>query len=435
MSRDSAGGDVELAASGCCEQEVFRGDSCYTSSGMSRFLYRAKDHALHVVEGTIEADNEIAALSQLGSQGVFPLSIVEAARASSPLLNQVSRRIASRTIAYTTRQLADLLSGGLPLFSALTLLAKQTDHPALARVIESLAGAVRDGRALSDALADYPMIFPPLYLSMVRAGELSGGLDPALTQLAELGEHDAEVRSRISAAAAYPLFVLGVAVAMVIFLLAYVIPKLSLVFLDSEQLLPLPTRLLMLISQLFTRWWWAFLAAGGILAWGLARWRATPSGRAAVDRAAMSLPGIGELVRKLDTGRFANNLGVMVRQGVPVLQALEVASRHISNTVLRSAVGRAREAVRDGLSIASALNASGHFPAFVSNMVAVGEESGTVDAALLKVASAYEREVDRTVRALTTILEPALLLLVGGVVMCIVLAMLLPVFQLGLGVQ
>jgi type II secretory pathway component PulF len=334
-----------------------------------------------------------------------------------------------------THQLSDLLAGGLPLLSALTLLAKQTEQRALQRVIEALADAVREGRSLSEALAAHPQIVPPLYRSMVRAGEAGGGLEQALGRLAQLGEHEAELRSRVASASAYPILVLCVALAMSIFLMAYVIPKLSLVFLETGQLLPLPTRILLGVSGLFTRWWWLLGLLLVVLGIAAQRWHASSSGRAAVDRAIISIPAVGVLVRKLETARFARTLGTMLGQGVPILQALEVVTHQVSNAALQSSIGRMGTAVRDGSSLASALAASGQFPAFVGNMVAVGEQAGTVDAALLKVAVTYERDVDRVVRTLTTVLEPLLLVGVGGVVMFIVLAMLLPVFQIGLGVQ
>ena len=402
---------------------------------MPLFAYRAKDSHLKVIEGTIDADNEAAAIARLGREGVFPFSLSEASR-TVPGPELFARRVVStRTLAYATRQLADLLSGGLPLLSALSLLAKQTEHRTLRRVIEALAASVRDGRSLSDALAEHPQVFPPLYCGMVRAGEVGGALEQALARLADLGEHEAELRSRINSAFAYPLFVLFMACVMTIFLMTYVIPTLSLVFIESGQLLPLPTRILLALSRVFTRWWWA-LGAGLLAAAGLVRaWYATPGGRAAVDRALIVVPGFGTLMRKLETAQFTRNLGVMVGQGVPLLQALEVVGQNLSNAVLRRAVEQVQLAVREGSSIAAALTASGQFPVFVSNMVAVGEESGTIDAALLKVATAYEREADRAIRTLTTILEPILLVAVGGIVMFIVLAMLLPIFQIGLVVQ
>lgn len=402
---------------------------------MPQFTYRAKDRALRVVEGTIEADSETAAIARLGSEGVFPISLAEVGAAASSASDALPRRVAPRTLAYTTHQLADLLSGGLPLLGALTLLAKQTEHPLLRRVIESLASAVRDGRSLSDSLAAYPQVFPPLYVSMVSAGEAGGGLEQSLRRLAELGESEAELKGRVINAAAYPLVVLSLAAAMTVFLMAFVIPKLALVFRESGQALPLPTRALLAVSGIFTSWWWAIALAVIAAGWAASRWYASPAGRAAIDRTILSVPALGTVVRRVEIARFARNLGVMIGQGVPILQALEVVTTNIANSTLRGAVTRIRDAVRDGSTLAAALTATRQFPMFMSNMVAVGEESGSVDAALLKVALAYEREIDRITRTLTTVLEPVLLVAVGGIVMFIVLSMLLPVFQIGLGVQ
>ncbi len=402
---------------------------------MPQFVYRAKDSSLHIVEGVIDADNEAAAISRLGGQGVFPISIAEAMHAPTGRARWIAGGISTRTLAYTTRQLSDLLSGGIPLLNALTLLGKQTEHPRLQRVVDNLAASVREGRALSEAMANHPRVFPPLYLSMVRAGEIGGALDEALSRLADLGEHDAELRGRIVSAAVYPIFVLVVALALTIFLIAWVIPKLSEVFIESGQQLPLPTRILLAVSGALTQAWWACLAGALICWWAGAAWLKSASGRAMRDRLIMSLPGIRTLTRQIETARFARTLGAMMSQGVPVLQALEVVGHHMGNMLLKEAVVRIQAAVREGSSIAAAITASGQFPVFVSNMVAVGEEAGKIDSSLLKIATAYEREVDRTIRALTTVLEPVLLLVVGGMVMFIVLAMLLPVFEIGLVVQ
>ena len=294
---------------------------------------------------------------------------------------------------------------------------------------------MRDGRSLSDALAIHPHVFPPLYRSLVKAGETGGGLEQALSRLADLGEHEAELRSRVRSASAYPLFVLCMAVVMTGFLLMYVIPKLSLVLIESGQLLPLPTRILLRISGFVVQWWWVLLLGLMLVVWVARRWYASAAGRALIDRWLIAMPAIGALVRKLETSRLTRNLGTLVSQGVPILQALDVAADNLSNATLRQAVYAIRDAVQEGSSLAAALSATGQFPAFVSNMVAVGEESGTVDVALIKVGTSYEREMDRIMQTLTTILEPLLLVVVGGIVMFIVLAMLLPVFQIGLVVQ
>jgi type II secretory pathway component PulF len=229
--------------------------------------------------------------------------------------------------------------------------------------------------------------------------------------------------------------VLCVALAMSLFLITYVIPTLGKLFVESDQLLPLPTRMLLFVSALCTRWWWVSVLGAGLAGFGLRAWYASPSGKAVMDRALISVPAVGGLVRQLETARLTRNLGTMVGQGVPILQALEMVAANVLNATLRQAIVQIREAVQQGSTLAGAFSATKQFPVFVSNMVAVGEEAGTVDAALLKVAANYERAVDRTLRTATTVLEPVLLVVVGGIVMFIVLAMLLPVFQIGLVVQ
>lgn len=402
---------------------------------MPKFTYRAKDSSLKLIEGAIEADTEASAISRLGRQGIHPVAITQTDAVVMTGRGMTSRRVPRRTLAYATRQLADLLGGGLPLLSALNLLARQTEHRALRGVVESLVTSVREGRAFSEALEDYPQVFPPLYVSMVRAGEVGGALEQTLVRLADLLEAEAEMRSRVLTSAAYPLIVLFFAFGMTIFMVVWVIPQLAKVFVDSQQVLPAPTQFLITTSRIVIQWWWALLGGAVVGGWLLRQWMRSETGKALVDRMLFGIPGIGSLLRKMDTVRFARSLGVLTSQGVPVLQALQVVAQNVASSITREAVLQVEAAVREGSTIADALTATGQFPIFVGNMVAVGEESGTVDAALLKISVAYEREVDRALRTLLTILEPVLLLFVGGIVMFIVLAMLLPILQIGAVVQ
>ena len=409
---------------------------------MPTYAYRAKDTTLKLIEGTIEAESQIAAITRLSGAGIFPVAIQEATATPRAAVNASAgprpsshRRVNSTTLGYMSRQLADLLGGGLPLFNALTLLAQQTEHRLLREVVAEVGGLVREGRTFSEALSSHPEVFSPLYISMVRAGEATGSLDAVLVRLADLLESESELRSRVTSALVYPSVVLAVGLLTITVLLTYVVPKLATLFTETGQLLPLPTRILLGISGALSAWWWAWLAGLIGLGWGLKQFRASPAGRVFIDRLMLRIPLCRALIRKLQTARLARNLGVMVGHGVPLLQALEVANSTISNVELQRATGNAKAAVREGASLASALTATGQFPMFVSNMVAVGEESGSLEQALLKVAATYERETDRTLRALTTIMEPLLIVVVGLVVMFIVISMLLPIFQLGLVAQ
>jgi type II secretion system protein F len=408
---------------------------------MPQYLYKARDSALKLIEGTVEAESETAAILQLGTQGVYPLMLTRAdapagkTERASGAQAPAPKRIPSRPLSYLSRQLADLLSGGLPLFNALSLLAQQTEHKRLRAVVLDLGDAVRDGQPFSDALARHPGVFSPLYLSMVRAGEAGGGLDAVLNRLADLLESESELQGRIVSAMIYPAVVLTVGVLTVGVLLTYVVPKIAGLFIDIGQALPLPTRILLGISGVLSHWWWLLLALLVGTGWMLRQARAADIGKAIIDRMKLAIPLVGTLERKIQTARFTRNLGVMIGQGVPMLQALEVAGFTVANDRLREAIGGLRDAVQEGGSLSTAMASSGQFAPFVSNLVAVGEESGTLETALLKIATSYEREADRTLRVLTTVMEPLLIVVVGLIVMFIVISMLLPIFELGLVAQ
>ena len=402
---------------------------------MPTYAYRAKDSALKVVQGTIEAENETAAITRLGGLGVYPLTITEAEVGSHLPVIAAARRVPNRALAEMSRQLADLLGGGLSLFNALSLLSQQIEHRLLRQIIGEVSQAVHYGQALSDALARHPEVFSPFYISMVRTGETGGGLDAVLIRLADVGESEAELKSRVTSALVYPLVVLLIGILTIVVLLTYVVPKLTGLFTETGQLLPLPTRVLLAISGALTQWWWLWALGLTAGAWAARAIPRSSGGRLLVDRTLLEVPLVGTLVRKLETARLTRNLGVMAGQGVPILQALEVGSATISNMILRQAVLRVKDAVQGGASLADALTQSRQFPVFVSHMVAVGEESGTLDGALLKIASSYERETERALRTLTTVLEPLLIVVVGVVVMFIVISMLLPIFELGLVAQ
>lgn len=402
---------------------------------MAQYRYRGKDGAFAVVEGTIEAESPTAAITRLNGAGIFPLIITEGSGAVPAGRTPMRRRVARRALATVSRQLADLLHGGLPLAHALSLVAQQTEPRPMAAVIRDIAEAVRSGQPLSAALTDHPEVFSPLYVSLIKVGETGGDFDGVLYRLAELAERDEELRSRVAMALVYPLLVLGIGVITVGVVLTAVVPKLSILFAEAGQALPLPTRALLVVSHAMTRWWWAGLG-GLLLVVGAARaWARSAGGRAATDRWLLRLPLVGRFARQLELSRWTRHLGVMVGHGLPVLQALEVANATLTNAALRGSLERVTSAVQDGASLSAALAERAATPLFVTHLVAVGEESGTLDDALGNVAASFEREADRRLRLLVTVLEPLLIVVVGLIVMGIVIAMLLPIFQLSLVVQ
>lgn len=402
---------------------------------MPRYVYRAKNSALKFVEGSVEAESETAAIARLTTEGIYPLLLTEAVIGREVGVRAVRRRVPNRVLASMSRQLADLLGGGIPLFNALSLLSEQTEHRGLRETIPKVSEEVRDGLALSEAMSRHPEVFPPLYVSMIRAGETGSGLDRVLVQLADLAENETELKHRVAMALVYPSVVVVIGIVTVAVLLTYVVPRLAELFTESGQLLPLPTRVLLAISHAMSQWWWLWgLGVVGIV-WGMRAFRRSAAGSALIDRLVLRMPLLGALVQKIQTARLARNVGAMIGHGVPILHALDVAQATLSNFHVRQAVATAQDAVRDGESLSKALGATGQFPPFVGNLIAVGEESGTLENALLKIASSYERETDRMLQVLTTILEPVLIILVGLVVMFIVISMLLPIFQLGLVAQ
>lgn len=407
---------------------------------MPTYVYRAKNHAQQLIEGRLEADNERAALLQLSREGVAPLSLEEAlaAAARPPDLRSgpsQSLRVPARTLAVFTRQLSDLLGAGLTLLTALQLLIKQTEHPLLRQVTEDLVARIREGGRFSEALRKHPAVFGALYVNLVAAGEVGGALEKVLIRLADLLEAEDELKAKIRQALVYPAFILGIGALTVGVLLVMVIPKLAALFEDMGQQLPLPTRALIELSGWVRIYWWllAGLAAGGAAA--LRQYRRQPAGRMRWDRLQLGVPVLGALIQRVEVARFTRTLSVLLSQGVPILEALSVVTQSAGNAVLADTLQRVRQDVRDGRALSASLSRSTVVPAFVQNMVAVGEESGTLEVALLKVAAAYERDADRVMKIFTTLLEPVLLVLVGGVVAFVVMAMLLPIFQIGLMVQ
>ncbi len=383
-----------------------------------------------MVEGLIEADSEEIALQKLDRMGFIPTSLREE-QSARPSLSQVSlrRRPSQSDLATFTRQLADLLGAGVVLARSLEILSRQTASPILRTVIDDLKERVQEGASFSASLARHPQIFDSLYIHLVEAGEISGSLETVLNRLADFGERQEELSSRVRSALAYPMLILAFGAITLCVLLTFVVPRLSSLFEDFQIALPFPTRVLMGISYLLIHFWW-LVASGGVgifLFWRRAR--ASEQGRRWADHLFLRFPLVGELSRRAEIARFGRTLGTLVGNGIPVLQALEVVSKSVTNVVLQKELDGVWRKVREGRPLAEALGQSGQFPLFVTNMIAVGEEAGSLEKALFKVADAYDREVDRTTRLFTTLLGPSLILIMAFIVGFIVVSMLLPIFE------
>jgi len=393
---------------------------------MPIFAFRALTAGGRAHGGVIGADSARAAWQELRARGVYPTDL----REQAPGAGWTGRRVGAGAFAAATRQLATLVDAGVPLAEALAAVAEQCDEPALVRALTVAEARLREGEPLADALGASPRVFPPLFRELVRAGEASGALATVLARLADHGEASAALRARLRAALTYPAVMLAATAAVLAFLLAWVVPQLTQLFAETGTRLPLATRLLIALTSLVGRaWWLALLAAAGV-AWALARWGATPAGRARIDAALLRAPLAGPVVVKTAIARFARTLATLLAGGLPLDPALGIAGAATGNRRLADAVAAAREAVRRGEPLAPALRATGVFPPLVVHLAAVGERAGALGALLERAAIAYEGEVEAALGAAIALVEPLLVLAMGGVVLALVAAVLLPLFDL-----
>lgn len=345
-------------------------------------------------------------------------------------LAQWSGRVKSKQVVYFTRQLATLIGAGLPLVKSLYTLYEQLEPGRLRETVGKVAAEVEGGTTFSEAMARYPGVFPPLFISMVRAGEVGGLLDEILKRLAEFLEKQERFRSRVRSALMYPVFVMGIAMTVLVILMAFVVPTFVKMFGELGGALPLPTQLLIATSHLI-RQWWAVLAAALVLAVVAVRLTLrVPSVRLVVDRWLLRVPVAGRLIHQVAVARFARTLGTLLTSGVPILKALDVVQETVGNLVIRQALEQVRRGLKEGNSVAGPLEASGVFEPIVVRMVAVGEETGSLDKMLTTIGDSFEEEVDIAVTGLTALLEPLLIVFLGLVVGFIVISMFLPMFSL-----
>ena len=338
--------------------------------------------------------------------------------------------VSSQDLAIATRQLATLIGAGIPLVEALSALVDQIEHPRLKRIMGVVKQKVNEGSSLAAALGENPKVFGDLYVNMIRAGESSGALDVVLIRLADFTEAQAQLRNKIIGAMLYPAIMVVVGVAIVGILFAVVIPKVTKIFDDMNVTLPWTTRLLIFISNIVRDYWYLIIIGTPALLYGIRRWMKTPRGTAFWDKTQLKVPVLGDLIRMLAISRFAKTLSTLLASGVPLLTAMDIVRNIVTNTLLSSVIDNARDAIREGESIAAPLKRSGQFPPLVYHMIAIGERSGQLEEMLSNVARSYESQVDMRIGALTSLLEPVMIVLMGGGVAFIVFSILMPIMQL-----
>ena len=339
-------------------------------------------------------------------------------------------RVSQAQLVLCTRQLATLVKAGMPLLRSLRTVSDQLEPGSLRDVFGSLARDVESGVKLSEALCRYPRWFPPSYINMVRAGEVGGLLDEILMRLAELLEKQQRLRERVKAALMYPAFVLVAAVAILAILMIFVVPTFVGMFSELGSTLPLPTRILVLIANAFRHWWWALLLGLAGLVMLFRFFAATTFGGRLIDHATYHAPLFGSLVQQLLIARFTRTLGTLLASGVPILGALETVRATVTNVVIGDALEDVAHSLKVGESLARPMELSGVFPPLVSRMIALGEETGQLDRMLVQLAGNYEEQVEVQLGGLTQLLEPLLIVVVGGIVGFIVIAMFLPLMSL-----
>ncbi len=419
---------------------------------MANFQYIALDAKGEQTTGTVQAGAEADAVAQLRAQGLYPTQVIQEgkgklsvagkkaaakARGKRKARGKTGGRIKPKILMIFTRQLATLIDSGLPLLRGLTVLGKQEPNPVLRGTINSLADSVQGGSTFSESLAQHPRIFDKLYVNMVKAGELGGVLEVVLTRLAEYQEKAHKLKNKIVAAMVYPVIVMFIAVAILTFLMLFIVPKFKEMFADMGGA-ELPTiskvvfgfsDFMMKINFIVPNAVWILFSLFGV--WVIFQfWGRTKGGRRILDTIKLRIPLFGEIQRKSAVSRFSRTLGTLVTSGVPILQALNITKETAGNVVISEAINKVHESVKEGESIVQPLQASKVFPSMVISMVDVGEETGQLPEMLLKIADVYDDEVDNAVTALTSVLEPIMIVFLALVVGAIVFALFLPLIKI-----
>jgi len=409
------------------------------SMAVKSWSYTSRNQSGKVVKGKLEAPSESAALGKLQSMGLSPLA-VEEGRAGTGLSMELSLKgfekgVDLKSLAVMSRQLATMISSGLPLLRALHILGSQTENKKLKEIMGQVATDVETGGSFSDSLAKHPVDFPPLMISMVRAGEAGGFLEGALDGLATNFEKEAHLKAEIKSAMTYPIMVLLIAVVAVVIMLTFIVPIFKTMFEGLGSSLPVPTQILVNISQ---NMFWIIPTLVVLIVVGAVWWRRNKNSdgvRRVIDPLKLRAPVFGKLVQKIAVARFTRNFANMIGAGVPILQALNIVGSTAGNYVIEQATYRIAESVKIGQSIAKPLATEAVFPPMVVQMMAVGEDSGSLEIMLNKVADFYDSEVEASTKALTSMIEPLLIAFLGVVIGGMVVALYMPIFSIATAVQ
>lgn len=402
---------------------------------MAVFEYRALDARGRKQKGIIDANSEAQARTKLRSMGKYPVSIALTSMERSKSEGQgrslsFLRRVKSEEVSLMTRQLATLLGAGIPLVQALDSLMAQTRNAMLKKVIAQIKGAVNEGNSLTNALGEHPRIFSSVFINMVRAGEASGTLDIVLERLADFAEKRDELQGRFRAALVYPIFMGVIGTAILFVLITYIVPNITQVFAEMNRVLPLPTLFLIALSDTLKDYWWMVVLVIVLIVAGLRLFIRKPGGKRAWDYVKLKALILGPVHQKVILARFSATLGSLLESGVGLMMSMQIIQALVDNVHISKVIDEAMEQIRKGQSMTVALSASEWFPPMFIQMIAVGEQSGNLEAMLKKVSKAYEREVETAILGMTALIEPLMIVAMGLAVGFIVLSILLPIFEM-----
>ncbi|MBI4358371.1 MAG: type II secretion system F family protein [Candidatus Omnitrophica bacterium] len=414
---------------------------------MGTFRYRAKETSGNTIEGVVEAVTAQEAVDKINRLGYMPVRVEETAstkkeqpQPSTPSLSQavpsLRRKVKSKEITAFGRQMSSLIRSGVPILRGISIVSEQSANSHFRSFLNQIHEDVKNGSTFSSALSRYPHLFPPLYIALVSAGETSGTLDQTLAKVTDYRQKQEEILSHIRSAMIYPAFMAIAGVGTIVFMLTFVMPRLMGVFGNLGGDLPLPTKILIQISTAFRQGWlWGAVATAALLIAVLFRGKKSGKKNLILNRLQLQVPVFGSLALKAEIARFSRTLELLIKSGIPAIQAIETATPVLSNAILKNELIRCAQDLKGGSSFGKSLKESKWFPIFMTNLLTIGEEAGKLDEALAEIAIFYERETAEAVRTMTSLIEPLMILAMGLVVGFIVIAMLLPMFELNMMVR
>ena len=395
---------------------------------MPFYAYTAVDKAGKKIKSVMEADNESLVLQHLRAEALQVLELKESKKRSGAKV--AKGKVKPKALVVFSRQFATMIDAGIPILRCLDILVGQTKDPILKPVLDNVRTDVKGGLTLNEAMAKHPQVFNKLYLNMIRAAELGGILDIILDRLSGFLEYENEVRAKIKSAMMYPVLVLCFSQVMLLVLFSFVLPKFKDIFTGMDVKLPAMTAMLFSIGDFMQKYWWTIILMVAAVIIGLKMWGKTPVGRYKLDFFKLKFPIVGELTLKMSVARFCRTFGTLINSGVPMMRSLEIVGETLGNAVLAEAVANTRISIREGQKLSAPLAASGLFPSMVTHMIDVGEESGRLSEMLVKVGDFYDTEVEATVKGLTSMIEPMLIMFLGAVVGFIAISVMTPIFTI-----